>query len=367
MDDIANGNEKGDTDLTSKSKGQYGEMDDLYTGKASPKMESIGSKSKSGDLGGAKSSGGSSVKMADVKDGLNSKGNALGKIAAGGMDIASMIMKFIGPVIAGMAGIQAITELLQNALKDILKPLNKLFTKLFKALKPIIEILKASLEPFIETVTNVLIDVITPLAPIVESIFECISPILDIVTVLLDAIMVPLLGIFNTIIVPALEIITGSIKAVVGAVMTGFGALKIVLGSILSGVGTVVKWITFGLGHSAGNALKDKGKEMINSGEDLFDNGASYFEEGLKEAKLGFIHLLNPSGDAKEEDPPEQTTEVESYQAKNADVTPGSAMDGLIGNGDIVNNYYYQNMYGSGNSTYNQNSYHNGMNMSQHC
>ena len=366
MDDIANGNEKGDTNLTSKSKGQYGEMDDLYTGKASPKMESIGSKSKSSDLGGAKSSGGGSAKMADVKDGQNSKGKALGKIAAGGMDIASMIMKFIGPVIAGMAGIQAITELLQNALKDILKPLNKLFTKMFKALKPIIEILKASLEPFIETVTNVLIDVITPLAPIVESIFECISPILDIVTVLLDAIMVPLLGIFNTIIVPTLEIITGSIKAVVGAVMTGFGALKIVLGSILSGVGTVVKWITFGLGHSAGNSLKDKGKEMINSGEDLFDNGTSYFEEGLKEAKLGFIHLLNPSGDVNEEDPPEQNTEIESYQAKNADVTPGSAMDGLIGNGDIVNNYYYQNMYGSGNSTYNQNSYHNGMNMSQH-
>ena len=341
-------------------------MDDLYAVKSGSKMESIDVTSKNSDLGKAKSSGGSSVKMADIKDSQNSKGKALGKIVAGGLDVASMIMKFIGPVIAGMAGIQAISELLQNTLSDILMPLNKLFTKLFKALQPIVEILKASLEPFIETVSNVLIDVVTPLAPIVKSIFECISPILDIVTVLMDAIMVPLLGIFNTIIVPALEIITGAVKAAVGAIMSGFGAVQIVLGAILSGIGTVAKWVTFGIGQSAGSALKDKGKEMINDGESLFSTGSDYLTEGLKEAKLGFAHLIKPSGEVNEEDPPEQKTEVESYQAKDADVTPGSALDGLLGNGDVVNNYYYQNMYGSGNSTYNQNSYHNGMNMSQH-
>lgn len=199
MDDIADANEKGNDNLTNKSKGQHAEMDDLYAGKSGPKMESVDTKAKSGDLGKAKSSGGSSAKMADIKDGQNSKGKALGKIAAGGMDVASMIMKFIGPVIAGMAGIQAITELIQGALKDILKPLGKLFTKLFKVLQPVIEILKDALEPFIETVSNVLIDIVTPLAPVIQSIFECISPILDIVTVLLDAIMIPLMAIFDTI------------------------------------------------------------------------------------------------------------------------------------------------------------------------
>ena len=337
-------------------------MDDLYAAKSGSKMESIDGKSKSTDLGKAKSSGGSSAKMADVKDGQNSKGKALGKIAAGGMDVASMIMKFIGPVIAGMAGIQAITELIQGALKDILKPLGKLFTKLFKVLQPVIEILKDALEPFIETVSNVLIDIVTPLAPVIQSIFECISPILDIVTVLLDAIMIPLMAIFDTIIVPSLELVTGCLKAIMGILQMGFGVLMTPLGAILTAVGKIIP---------GGGKIADKGKDLMTKGADMVTSGGSMVVEGTKEAGLAALKLTGPEmivnalmGDDSTAEEEEKTPD--SYQAKNADVTPGSAMDGLIGNGDIVNNYYYQNMYGSGNSTYNQNSYHNGMNMSQH-
>lgn len=362
MDDIADANEKGNDNLTNKSKGQHAEMDDLYAGKSGPKMESVDTKAKSGDLGKAKSSGGSSAKMADIKDGQNSKGKALGKIAAGGMDVASMIMKFIGPVIAGMAGIQAITELIQGALKDILKPLGKLFTKLFKVLQPVIEILKDALEPFIETVSNVLIDIVTPLAPVIQSIFECISPILDIVTVLLDAIMIPLMAIFDTIIVPSLELVTGCLKAIMGILQMGFGILMTPLGAILTAVGKIIP---------GGGKIADKGKDLMTKGADMVTSGGSMVVEGTKEAGLAALKLTGPGmivnalmGDDSTAEEEEKTPE--SYQAKNADVTPGSAMDGLIGNGDIVNNYYYQNMYGSGNSTYNQNSYHNGMNMSQH-
>jgi murein DD-endopeptidase MepM/ murein hydrolase activator NlpD len=363
MDDIADANEKGNDNLTNKSKGQHAEMDDLYAGKSGPKMESVDTKAKSGDLGKAKSSGGSSAKMADIKDGQNSKGKALGKIAAGGMDVASMIMKFIGPVIAGMAGIQAITELIQGALKDILKPLGKLFTKLFKVLQPVIEILKDALEPFIETVSNVLIDIVTPLAPVIQSIFECISPILDIVTVLLDAIMIPLMAIFDTIIVPSLELVTGCLKAIMGILQMGFGVLMTPLGAILAAIGK--------LPFPGLSSVGDKGKDLLTKGADMVTSGASMTVEGVKEAGLAALKLTGPGmivnalmGDDSTAEEEEKTPE--SYQAKNADVTPGSAMDGLIGNGDIVNNYYYQNMYGSGNSTYNQNSYHNGMNMSQH-
>lgn len=362
MDDIADGNEKGNDNLTNKSKGQHAEMDDLYAGKSSPKMESVDAKAKSSDLGKAKSSSGNSAKMADVKDGQNSKGKALGKIAAGGMDIASMIMKFIGPVLAGMAGIQAITELIQGALKDILKPLGKLFTKLFKVLQPVIEILKDALEPFIETVSNVLIDIVTPLAPVIQSIFECISPILDIVTVLLDAIMIPLMAIFDTIIVPSLELVTGCLKAIMGILQMGFGVLMTPLGAILAAIGKIP-----GVPDSVG----DKGKDLLTKGADMVTSGISMTAEGVKEAGLAALKLTGPGmianalmGDDSTAEEEEKTPE--SYQAKNSDITPGSAMDGLIGNGDIVNNYYYQNMYGSGNSTYNQNSYHNGMNMSQH-
>lgn len=364
VEDLSPKTKTNTTNLTN-NKNQYGQMEDLYAsvGSSTSTMESLTTESSS-NLGSA-SSNTNTVKMPDISDGTKSKGKALGKIFAGTMSIASMVMKFVGPVIAGMAGIQAITELLQKALKDILAPLGKLFTKLFKVLQPVVELLKDALEPFMETITDVLVDIITPLGPIVESIFECLSPILDIVTVLLDAIMVPLMGIFNTIIVPSLEIITGSVKAIVGAVMTGFGAVEVILGSILSGLGTVVKWQTFGLGMAAGDSLKNKGKEMIEQGASLFEKGNGLFLEGLSESFGGIVHLMKPSGDINEEEP-EQTIEIQSYQAKDSDVTPGSAMDGLLGNGDVVNNYYYQNMYGSGNSTYNQNSYHNGMNMSQH-
>ena len=366
MDDIANGNEKGDTDLTNKSKGQYGEMDDLYAGKASPKMESIGSKSKSSDLGGAKSSGGGSAKMADVKDGQDSKGKALGKIAAGGMDIASMIMKFIGPVLAGMAGIEMITKLVQETLTKILKPLDKLFKKIFKMLSPVLDTLSESLEPLIDTVSDVLIGVITPLAPVISNILDCLTPILDIVTVLLDAIMIPLKVVMDAVIVPALEVITGCLKGVMGILQLGIGTLMVPLGGILAGIGLISKIV------GGGDELVDKGTDMMSKGAGMIESGATMAAEGVKEAGIAALKLTGPgllvgtvkslTSDSEEE----EEKPSESYQAKNVDVTPGSAMDGLIGNGDIVNNYYYQNMYGSGNSTYNQNSYHNGMNMSQH-
>ena len=366
MDDIADGNAKGDTDLTGTSKGQYGEMDDLYTGKASPKMESVGGKSKSSDLGGAKSSGGDSAKMADVKDGQKSKGKALGKIAAGAMDIGSMIMKFIGPVLAGMAGIEMITKLVQETLTKVLKPLDKLFKKVFKMLSPVLDTLSESLEPLIDTVSDVLIGVITPLAPVISNILDCLTPILDIVTVLLDAIMIPLKVVMDAVIVPALEVITGCLKGVMGILQLGIGTLMVPLGGILAGIGLISKIV------GGGDDLVDKGTDMMSQGTGMIESGAVMAAEGVKEAGIAALKLTGPGllvgavtslvSDSEEEE--DETPD--SYQAKNVDVAPGSAMEGLIGNGDIVNNYYYQNMYGSGNSTYNQNSYHNGMNMSQH-
>lgn len=348
-----------------------------------PQMDDINGAQTSGDLGKGKSSSKGSPQMADINDkkkpqmadisedggdgsgddssGGKSKGKALGKIASGAMDIGSMIMKIVGPVIAGMAGVQAITELIQNALKDILKPVGKLLTKLFKALEPIIEILKDALEPFIDTVVDILVDIITPVAPIIQSIFECIAPILDIVTVLLDAIMIPLMAIFDSIIVPSLELVTGCLKAIMGILQMGFGVLMTPLGAILNAVGKIIP---------GGGKIADKGKDLMTKGTEMVTSGTGMVVEGVKEAGLAALKLTGPGmivnammGDDSTEE--EQKT-PESYQATNHDIAVGSAMDGIWGNGDVVNNYYYQNMYGSGNSTYNQNSYHNGMNMSQH-
>lgn len=331
-------------------------------------MDDISSvKKSSSDLGGRSEATKSSEKTSGDKAGGKADGGGGSKakqLLSGGFDIASMVMKLIGPILAGMAGIEMITKLVQGTLKKVLEPLNKLFKSLFKALSPILDTLTESLTPVIDMLTDVMINVITPMAPILQSIFECISPILDIVTVLLDAIMIPLQVTMETFIVPVLELVSGCLKTIVGILQLGFGSLMTPLGAILMAVGKIIP---------GGGKLSSKGKDIMNSGVDMVTSGGKMIGEGVKEAAIAAVKLtpagkiantamtlINMNSDEEEEGT------SESYQA-NVDVpTGGSAMDGIIGSGDVINNYYYQNMYGSGNNTYNQNSYHNGMNMSQH-
>ena len=340
-------------------------MDDISSIKKS--SSDLGGKSKdtksTEKTGGDKSGGDKSGGKADGKtDGGGSKAKQL---LSGGFDIASMVMKLIGPILAGMAGIEMLTKLVQGTLKKVLEPLNKLFKSLFKALSPILDTLTESLTPVIDMLTDVMINVITPMAPILQSIFECISPILDIVTVLLDAIMIPLQVTMETFIVPVLELVSGCLKTIVGILQLGFGSLMTPLGAILMAVGKIIP---------GGGKLSSKGKDIMSSGADMVTSGGKMIGEGVKEAAIAAVKLT-PAGkiantamtliDMNSDDEGEEG-KSESYQANVELPTGGSAMDGIIGSGDVINNYYYQNMYGSGNNTYNQNSYHNGMNMSQH-
>ena len=336
-------------------------------------MDDISSiKKTSSDLGGKSETTKSGVKTSGDKAGTKSDsgGGKAKQLLSGGFDIASMVMKLIGPILAGMAGVQMLVKLVQGTLKKILEPLNKLFKALFKSLSPILDILTESLTPFIEHVVDTMVNIITPLMPILKSIFECVGPILDIITVMLDSIMVPLMVIFDTIIVPVLDVVTGCLKVVIGTLQIGFGVVEGVLGSILSGIGTAITWISLGA-SSAGRKVKDKGNEMSEKGEEMRSSGAALWTEGMKEAVLGLLKLTGPGMIANalsDDEKPEKEEDNESaqYQSKVEVPEGGSAMDGIVGSGDVVNNYYYQNMYGSGNNTYNQNSYHNGMNMSQH-
>ena len=331
-------------------------------------MDDISSiKKTSSDLGGKSETIKSGEKTGGDKSGgkADGKGGKAKQLLSGGFDIASMVMKLVGPILAGMAGVEMLTKLVQGTLKKVLEPLNKLFKSLFKALSPILDTLTESLTPVIDMLTDVMINVITPMAPILQSIFECISPILDIVTVLLDAIMIPLQVTMETFIVPVLELVSGCLKAIVGILQLGFGSLMTPLGAILMAVGKIIP---------GGGKLSSKGKDIMNSGVDMVTSGGKMVGEGVKDAAIAAIKLtpagkiantamtlINMNSDEKEEE-----GKSESYQAHVEVPEGGSAMDGILGSGDVINNYYYQNMYGSGNNTYNQNSYHNGMNMSQH-
>lgn len=331
-------------------------------------MDDISSvKKSSSDLGGKSETIKSSDKTGGDKSGgkTDGGGGKAKQLLSGGFDIASMVMKLVGPILAGMAGVEMLTKLVQGTLKKVLEPLNKLFKSLFKALSPILDTLTESLTPVIDMLTDVMINVITPMAPILQSIFECISPILDIVTVLLDAIMIPLQVTMETFIVPVLDLVSGCLKAIVGILQLGFGSLMTPLGAILMAVGKIIP---------GGGKLSSKGKDIMTSGADMVVSGGKMVGEGVKDAAIAAVKLT-PAGkiantamtlinmNSEEEG---EEGKSESYQAHIDVPTGGSAMDGIIGSGDVVNNYYYQNMYGSGNNTYNQNSYHNGMNMSQH-
>lgn len=335
-------------------------------------MDDISSvKKSSSDLGGKSEATKSAEKTGGDKSGGKTDGKSEGggskakQLLSGGFDIASMIMKLVGPVIAGMAGVELLVKLVQGTLKKILEPINKLLKSLFKALSPILDTLTESLTPVIDVVVDVLTNIITPMAPVLQSIFETITPILDIATVLLDAIMIPLQVTMDAIIVPALELATGCLKAIMGILQLGFGSLMTPLGAILLAVGKLVP---------GGRKLAKKGESIMESGIDMVTSGGTMVVEGVKEAGLAALKLTGPGmlvstvKSVLKDDEEEEEDKNESYQAKNVgSVAGGSAMEGIMtGGGDVVNNYYYQNMYGSGNNTYNQNSYHNGMNMAQH-
>ena len=341
-----------------------GEQAQSSGGTGTAQMDDISTAKGSTDLGGNK--GGSSQASGDggKSGGGEGKGSKAKQLLSGGFDIASMIMKLVGPVIAGMAGVELLVKLVQGTLKKILEPINKLLKSLFKALSPILDTLAESLTPVIDVVVDVLTNVITPMAPVIQSIFETLTPILDIATVLLDSIMIPLQVTMDAIIVPALELATGCLKAIMGILQLGFGSLMTPVGAILLAVGKIVP---------GGRKLAKKGESIMESGMDMVTSGGSMVVEGVKEAGLAALKLTGPGvlvssvKSVLKDDEEEEDDKSDTYQAKDVgSVAGGSAMEGIIGSGDVVNNYYYQNMYGSGNNTYNQNSYHNGMNMAQH-
>ena len=358
----------GKSDKDSEEGTAEASSDEKKSSSGGSMMDDISSvKKTSSDLGGKSETTKNGEKTGGDKSGGKSEGGGskAKQLLSGGFDIASMVMKLVGPILAGMAGVEMLVKLVQGTLKKVLEPLNKLFKSLFKALSPILDTLTEALTPLIDTITDVLINVITPMAPVLQSIFECISPILDIVTVLLDAIMIPLQVTMETFIVPVLELVSGCLKTIVGILQLGFGSLMTPLGAILMAVGKIIP---------GGRKLSNKGKDIMSSGIDMVTSGGKMVVEGVKESAIAAVKLT-PAGKIANtamtvinmnSDEDEEEGKSESYQA-NVDVpTGGSAMDGIVGSGDVVNNYYYQNMYGSGNNTYNQNSYHNGMNMSQH-
>ena len=305
--------------------------------------DTAGPSAEGGDSGGAKGAG-----------------KGIGKMLGGIMNVLGGIMKIVGPVLMAMEGVQMIQKLVQETLTKVLKPLDKVFKKLFKVLSPILDTLTKSLEPLMDCIVTVLDGIITPLAPVIQGIFEAVSPLLEIVAGLVEVIMVPLMAVFDKVLVPIIKQIGSAVKVIMGVVQMGFGALMVPLGGIMALIGK--------LPIVGGKGVGSKGKEIAQMGKDMIKGGAQMAVEGVKEfvaATLERLTLGIVGGDNEEKEEEKQSNVYQSGDASTYD--PG-ALEGLMASGDstVVNNYY-QNTYGSGNTTYNQHSYSSsGLNMHDH-
>ena len=292
--------------------------------------------------------------------GAKGAGKGIGKMLGGIMSVLGGIMKIVGPVLMAMEGIQMIQKLVQETLTKVLKPLDKIFKKLFKVLSPILDTLTKSLEPLMDCIVTVLDGIITPLAPVIQGIFEAVSPLLEIVAGLVEVIMVPLMAIFDRVLVPIIKQIGSAVKVIMGVVQMGFGALMVPLGGIMALIGK--------LPLVGGSGIGSKGKEIAQMGKDMIKGGAQMAVEGVKEfvaATLERLTLGIVGGDTEEK---EEEKPSNVYQSQDASTYNPGALEGLMASGDstVVNNYY-QNTYGSGNTTYNQHSYSSsGLNMHDH-
>lgn len=319
---------------------------------------SAGGDSSSGDSGD--SSGGTPGKKRGIVGNLL---NGLGKIFGGFTQTLLGIFQMVVSIVTAMSGFQALMDTVKSILTDGLKPLNSAFSSITKALKPMIKSLKTIISSIASTVTEIvgsLIKVIQPameiMSPIIEDIFGLLKPFLEMFKVFVGLIAVPLLGIIK-VLQPIIEGIGYSMQVISGIMQLGFGSILSMLGGIMTGIGAIARF--FG----AGDGIYKLGKSMTDSGKVLTASGAST-------AKQGMDQLINLGKNLIKGEYYDEESNIDSNkQISNNDVKVDNVTinPGAMGSGDvttITNNSYY-NTYGSGNTTMNQHSYGNYMNMSE--
>ena len=344
---------------------------------------SVGDASASSDVGAGHSgstghnSGGGirgiASKAVESVKGVFSGGNilgSLGKIFGGFTSMLGGILEAVIAAVAGLKGLQTLTDLVNNILVDGVKPLNDVFNKLVKMLKPVAEILTKIVSSIAEAVTNIvgsLIDTIQPiiesLMPILDVVLDILKPILGIVTSLVKILLVPFMAVFNKIVVPAIKLTAGVLEIISGVVQIGFGNTQLILGGILTVLGKILEFIGI-------EGVTAEGKKLMQDGLNMQKNGLKSIVQGGKDYAAALVSVVSPKTADKISGKTEEDTDKSTEQNKNVipDTikTGGSVMDGLVASGDITTiSNIYNNTYGSGNITTNQHSYGNYMNMSE--
>ena len=321
------------------------------------------------DIGSASGGNSGSSGSSDSSGGKKKGGlvgellNGLGKMMGGFTQALMGIFQLVLSIVMSLSGFQALIDLVKSILTDGLQPLNAVFESVIDLVKPIVSILKTTVSTIAETVVSIassIISVIQPLmeflTPIIEDIMEFIEPILDSLKILVSAIMVPLLIIIKAL-QPVIEGIGYTLQIMSGILQTGMGIVITMLGGIMAGIGKVVD--VFG----GGSEILDQGKAMVSQGAGMMKSGGEQVISGIK--GLGDLaSRLIPGGEPLIK---ETNTDTENKDTQvNTDNV--NINGGAMGSGDVNttnNSYIYKYTYGSGNTTMNQHTYGNYMNMSE--
>ena len=337
----------------------------------------------SGAAGAAGAAGGAASGAAGAAAGA--AGGAAGGISGllggigktlGGMSTAIMgIAKIALGIIMGMEGFQAILNTVEEVLKAILQPINKIFVTLKKFIDILIEPLQEALTTIVEsivTIVNQLLDAIKPILELVGDILnkllnDALMPILGIVLDLVMKILMPIMDKVINIITPCVELIGGAVEVISGVLQIGMGIIIGMLGMLVKGIGGILacfSWIP-GIGGSMGDA----GEEMQAAGDNMLETADSLITVGMDQMKHGIKTMASSAIKAIQAIVPggKDGTEDEEKKEDTAD-TDQVHVGTDFGAGDVntntVNNSWSYT-YGSGNTTMNQHSYGNYMNMSE--
>ena len=273
-----------------------------------------------------------------------------GKFMGGAASVILALVEILGPIVLAMEGIQTILDSVKGLLSAIIEPLAPVFDTLGEMLEPILKTLGEMLEPVMIAVSGV-IEAVLPILDILEPVLKAIGPALDIVSTTLvnttKFILTPIMEAVVATIVPVLNIISGAVQVLLGVVQSIWGVLNYGLGQLIYGIGKL----------SGSNTIQQFGKEMVSS-------GANNIESGTQSMKDGWYLLTHPS--MMDEEEKEEDIELVRGEYKPVE-SSGSALDGVVGSGDVYNNTdshnssIINNYYGNGD----QSSYGSYLNMGQ--
>lgn len=302
--------------------------------------------------------------------GLTSILGNIGKVVGGmGASIAGVAGILI-EIVTSLSGFKELSALITDTVKNGFNPLNKVFKTIIKIIKPIMKSLQTMISTIVDSVGSICNSVLEAIQPILEAIqpimnaiIEFLKPILTVIEFLTKALLAPLFAVVKYVVTPILTQVGNVLQVISGLLQIGMGVIQTALGGILTAIGFVIKILSFGLNSS----ILDSGKKMASSGAKMVVSGTKLVAKGLVNSVKTTLEAANPIAATVIKAAVKKKTDENA--TKSDDKTPstgGSAMEGIVGNGDVSNVWndnhsIVKNVYGSGNV--NQGSFGSTLNM----